>query len=395
MMDCEQPSIIANDNIRNNMPFRYSDFTGTKFQGSFEEISQERRMLLKSFGWYLLYVLLCSMIYLLWLKDDNDKFGYIDAMYFVVVTCTTVGYGDIAIKTKGQRIFTIFFILLSTCVMLSIFLTIISDTLFRIIKTTSENKKKIQKEFDNELLGRMSSTRSLLDVNEKEYNKKNDKEGEGKCDDEEKMKRSRFCDVWYAVFKNSPSLIAILIPSFLIGYFEEDEEWKDPLNIIYFSVVTATSVGYGDISPKNKWTRLFSVIYLPFCVLLMARIIGNVSGIYLQRKVQRSELDYMKNRYLSISDLSHMDQMYGDGNGKVTYDEFLTFMLVTMGKVEHNDINILRELYRKLDKDRSGELSSRDVFSLAYSASTKKSTKKMICDTDEEVDIVTDDNENV
>ena len=42
-----------------------------------------------------------------------EKWNYLDAVYFSAATMTTVGYGDIAPKTAGGRLFTIFYLFIS------------------------------------------------------------------------------------------------------------------------------------------------------------------------------------------------------------------------------------------------------------------------------------------
>lgn len=44
---------------------------------------------------------------------------------------------------------------------------------------------------------------------------------------------------------------------------EEDETFTDKLfNRFYFSIVTGTTLGYGDISPKSKTARIIVIIFL-------------------------------------------------------------------------------------------------------------------------------------
>lgn len=43
-----------------------------------------------------------------------EKWSWVDAFYFSVVTLATVGYGDLAPKTEAAKLFTAFYILFGT-----------------------------------------------------------------------------------------------------------------------------------------------------------------------------------------------------------------------------------------------------------------------------------------
>jgi Ca2+-binding EF-hand superfamily protein len=61
--------------------------------------------------------------------------------------------------------------------------------------------------------------------------------------------------------------------------------------------------------------------------------------------------------------------MDAEGNGAVSMDEFLSFMLITMGKVEREDIEQLKELYRRLDSNNDRNLNIHDLFNTTHGRS--------------------------
>lgn len=53
-----------------------------------------------------------------------EGWDYIDALYFSVITLTTVGYGDFSPQTMGGKLFTIFYIFIGLGMILSFLHTV-------------------------------------------------------------------------------------------------------------------------------------------------------------------------------------------------------------------------------------------------------------------------------
>ena len=45
------------------------------------------------------------------------------------------------------------------------------------------------------------------------------------------------------------------------AFYWAAEDWS-LIQSLYFSVVTLTTVGYGDLTPTSDYTRIFTVIYI-------------------------------------------------------------------------------------------------------------------------------------
>jgi hypothetical protein len=98
---------------------------------------------------------------------------------------------------------------------------------------------------------------------------------------------------------------------------------------------------------------------------IVATLIMESRRSSFQRQLERREL--------SINDLELMDL---DGDGEVTRAEFLEFMLVSMGKVEKEFIEEMRQYFAKLDTDGTGALSKGDLIENARSK-LKMTSKKL------------------
>lgn len=68
------------------------------------------------------------------------------------------------------------------------------------------------------------------------------------------------------------SLIYILTGSYFY-HLIEDWRWIDSF---YFSVVSLTTVGYGDISPVTDTGKIFTMFYLIFGIAIFGAFINNI-----------------------------------------------------------------------------------------------------------------------
>lgn len=48
-----------------------------------------------------------------------EDWSWVDAIYFSVITITTIGYGDVAPQTDGGKIFTVFYIIIGLGIILN------------------------------------------------------------------------------------------------------------------------------------------------------------------------------------------------------------------------------------------------------------------------------------
>ena len=68
----------------------------------------------------------------------------------------------------------------------------------------------------------------------------------------------------------------------LVYHWLEDWPWVDSF---YFSVITLTTIGYGDLHPITDFGKLFTVVYI---VVGLGLILGFINAVYDHYKDQRS-----------------------------------------------------------------------------------------------------------
>ena len=89
------------------------------------------------------------------------------------------------------------------------------------------------------------------------------------------------------VFKAPPATAAavgLLFSGTLFYWVVED--WG-PVDAFYFSVVTLTTVGYGDLAPTNEWSKLFTVFYIFVGIGVIASLITTLAARSASRASER------------------------------------------------------------------------------------------------------------
>ena len=61
--------------------------------------------------------------------------------------------------------------------------------------------------------------------------------------------------------------------------FREHSLWERYITAMYWSIVTLTSIGYGDLHPVNSTEMLFCIFYMLFILGLQAYLIGNMTNL--------------------------------------------------------------------------------------------------------------------
>jgi len=122
-------------------------------------------------------------------------------------------------------------------------------------------------------------------------------------------------------------------------------------------MISSYTIGYGDDSPTKPGTRLACVLFLPFTVGVFGELLTRIASLYMSRKQQQAERQFL-NRNLTLCDLKNLDV---NEDGTVDLVEFMSYMLVSMQKVEKADLEEIVATFRRLDRDQNGHLDANDI----------------------------------
>jgi hypothetical protein len=126
----------------------------------------------------------------------------------------------------------------------------------------------------------------------------------------------------------------------------------------------ACTIGFGDFIPTSTLAVLLDIFYLPLACGTCSIALGSIAQSIMERRSAQFRSLYYTQRHKELTprDLMAMDV---NGDGKVSWAEFLEFMLIAMKKVDAELIEELQEYFGRLDVCGTGELSREDLIALA------------------------------
>ena len=287
------------------------------------------------------------------------------SIYYSLVTFTTIGYGDLTPQTPAGKVFTCFFAL-SGVAFLGIALGVVGNNLIEAEEKTMSQTKDLAKQ---RVMSLFSTSSSVLSSSSRQSRTENCTEGlvpedendlngieinnETEIETEENdMSICRKILLEFFFILLILTLFALLVaadPGIGVGFNVGDA--------LYYSLVTATTIGYGDFAPTTKNGRLVAIIFIPLAVGAMGHFLSIVANAVMDAKQARMRRKIAQ-KDLSLEDLDAMD---ANKDGDVCFAEFLEFMLIAMDKVDKQLIDELRTSFNSLDKDGNGTINKHDL----------------------------------
>lgn len=280
--------------------------------------------------------------------SQQTDWSLLDAAYFVIVTLTSVGYGDLTPATPELKLFTSAYILLGV----GLVGTLLGELLASLLDVDGETAPGQLLRF---LAGLGGPQRA---------------DGDGAADGEDP--RDRPLDALLvgedprAQLVGSLSAVGAALLLGTLGFGRlEGLGWVDAL---YCSVATVTTVGYGDAVPTSAAGKAFASAYALFGVFLVARSLGAVAALPLDAR-QRAQQRRVLQQYgeeLDAEEFTDLQTTMSElglcisCNG-CSRSDFAIAMLVRQDKVNEVDVKQCIAVFDGLDADGSGQLDEEDV----------------------------------
>jgi len=144
-----------------------------------------------------------------------------------------------------------------------------------------------------------------------------------------------------AVFFKIPALTASVFGN---GLEDSSMTWIDSL---YFATVTATTVGFGDITPRTSGGKVFIALYIIVTCVWVASVLGQFIDLYVN--------DYIGEQIIGkiINSTTFVHKSDVAGNGRVSLPEYLLYKLQELQMVDKKILDLLSARFDELDDNNS------------------------------------------
>ena len=248
-----------------------------------------------------------------------ERWPIADALYFSVVTFTTVGYGDLCPTTDAGKLFAIFFSFAGISIVGALLGyvggSIIEAERAAIRKTRAVARAAVMELFDpTKKRGKSSKKKGEEDEPSTESRVTNALAGETNGSSSSHANTSGLGTlrrIFSGLFRGFTDNYYIFVPFLGLATIIGKHEGWSTITSIYYAMATATTVGWGDVSPSSQQMRLLSLVFIPLAVINLGEILGRIAGFFIRKNTAQAEKEFMSRR-MTLDDLDAMDT---DKNG--------------------------------------------------------------------------------
>ncbi|XP_010275702.1 PREDICTED: two-pore potassium channel 3-like isoform X2 [Nelumbo nucifera] len=245
----------------------------------------------------------------------------VDALYFCIVTMCTIGYGDITPTTTVTKLFSIMFVLVGfgfIDILLTGMVSYVLDLQESLLLSAVKGG------------GGHDARSYIVDV-----------------------KKGRMRIRMKVALALGVVILCIGIGTGVM-HFVERLGWLDSF---YLSVMSVTTVGYGDHAFKSLPGRLFASIWLLVSTLAVARAFLYLAEARIDKR-HRMMAKWVLRQDMTIAEFLAADI---DNNGFVSKSEYVIYKLKEMGKIAEKDILQICNQFDRLDTGNCGKITLADL----------------------------------
>lgn len=270
-----------------------------------------------------------------------EGWTFVASLYVVTQVITTVGYGEFTVTSDGMRIFMAFYVL-ACLVILAYYLNLY---LQQVVDWQSDSIRRylrqLEREADNELVGatdqqvrakygavnKVAATAILFLLSVafgtiffRLYEH---------CACPDSLQERKGC-------KDTDYATCVATGGYTKGYTEA----------FYMSVITMTTVGFGDYQPRTEVGRLVGCVWMLLGVVITVTCLNALSLYFLEAN---SNTTFQAKDLVEGIDEQTFEKIDRNHDGRLTRGEFLSYTLLKYGLVNEELLGEINNAFDKLD----------------------------------------------
>lgn len=288
----------------------------------------------------------------IWVGCKMEGWRFITSAYVMVQIITTIGYGDILIQHDSMKMWIALYVLFGVLILAGMVSNMTSDVLARQESMLKRQFKSIHSRISGGDVPQTETSKALIKL----------------C-----VTFTLFLfflgagTVFYATYEACTCSYGI---TQIEGCVEGEKcpatggAVKSWIDSFYMAVVTLTTVGFGDHSPKSYYGRWFGVFWMLFGVVATGNFIGAASDFLLAKEKEQRHLERISDDLFQTIDI--------DKDGSISRSEFRAFAFLKFEMVSEDDMSRIDSIFEGMDTDKNGFLTYEECQHYFHDLQVKK-----------------------
>jgi potassium channel subfamily K len=281
------------------------------------------------------------------------------ALYFVIQIVTTIGYGDVTPTADITKVFTAIYVLCSL-VIIANFFHLFTEYMVRVQSDFIRKRLRAMEKmvFHNNNHGATNTdTQVMTEGMHEEMRTRHGAFQKMAAATVAAVLSIIFGMIFYATYEAcSCSYGKTLVKGCSTASYDTCKSTGGNVHTwstaFYMSVVTLTTVGFGDHTPSSRLGRGIGVVWMLTGVASVANWVFKLTEYFLQERLDKQLLQ--KQEEVTQASFQEIDR---NGDGRIDRDEYRTYILLKHGLISRADLDIIDSHFNMLDRERTGAVT--------------------------------------